>query len=282
MEVQVDGVCEFCERSLRPAERGRPPRYCSQACRARAYRSRQADERVARPPEPARTDPGLTAERIVQAAITVADREWRSGRDYGALSMRRTAAELGAGVMSLYRHVPGKDELVDLVVDAIFGQHPLPEPGPQGWRAKLEISARQEWSLYHQHPWLTPLVAATTRPPIAVGLMAYTDWRMRAVQDASAQELDLPTMTRIAVAVSTVVQGAALALAHEARVGQQGQNEWLASRQGAIDRAFASGRLPMVSRFGAAEYRAAAPEAIFEFGLQRTLDGIATLLSTIN
>jgi hypothetical protein len=103
-----------------------------------------------------------------------------------------------------------------------------------------------------------------------------------AVQDASAQELDLPTMTRIAVAVSTVVQGAALALAHEARVGQQGQNEWLASRQGVIDRAFASGRLPMVSRFGAAEYRAAAPEAIFEFGLQRTLDGIATLLSTIN
>ena len=214
----------------------------------------------------------------MRAAITVADREWRAGREHGGITIRGTAAELGSGVMSLYRHVPGRDELVELVIDAIFGEEPLPEPGPAGWRAKLELSARREWSIYHRHPWLAPLVAATTRPPIAVELMAYTDWRMRAVRDAGGQEIDLATMTRIAVAVSTVVQGAALALAHRARVGEQGPREWPAARREALEQAFASGRLPMVSRFGAVEYRAAAPEATFEFGLHRTLDGIAVLL----
>lgn len=256
-------ACEMCRRPLQPTGRGRPPRYCSRACQARAYRTRVAD----RPVEPT---PGLSLERIVRAAVTVADREGIDG-----LSMRRTAAELDAGVMSLYRYVPGKEELVDVVVDALFGEHPLPEPGPPGWRAKLELSARSEWSIYRDHPWLVPVVATTSRPPIALNMMAYTDWRMRAVDGLG---LDFPAMVQVAISISAQVAGAALALAGESRAYPDSRQEWLDSRQWALRTAFESGRLPMVSRFGEEAYRVSAPEAVFEFGLQRALDGIAALL----
>jgi AcrR family transcriptional regulator len=196
----------------------------------------------------------------------------RSGLE--ALSMRRTAAELGAGVMSLYRHVPDKDALLDLVVDAIFAEHPLPEPGPDGWRAKLELSARCEWEIYQAHPWLAPVVAGTTRPPIAAALMGYTEWRMHAIEDRG---LDVPVRLQVAVAISTAVQGAALALARESSVRRDAA-AWFASRHAAIGAALASAPLPLVSRFGAAEFRAVAPQAVFDFTVRCTLDGIGVLL----
>jgi AcrR family transcriptional regulator len=58
--------------------------------------------------------------------------------------MRRVAAELGVGVMSLYRHVPGKDQLVLLMADAVFGEAQLPVPPPPRWRARLDGADRQD------------------------------------------------------------------------------------------------------------------------------------------
>ena len=68
--------------------------------------------------EPATRGPKaeLSLERIVDAAVALADRE-----GLGALSMRRVATELGVGTMSLYRHVPGKGELLDLMLDRVGG-----------------------------------------------------------------------------------------------------------------------------------------------------------------
>ena len=63
--------------------------------------------------------PGLTVERIVQAAIELADAEGLE-----AASMRRVADELGVGAMSLYRYVPGKTELLDLMLDAVHAATP--------------------------------------------------------------------------------------------------------------------------------------------------------------
>ncbi|MET3803138.1 AcrR family transcriptional regulator [Nakamurella sp. UYEF19] len=224
------------------------------------------------PPKEVVLPSGLSLDRIIAAAVAVADRD-----GVEALSMRRTADQLDAGVMSLYRHVRSKEELVDLVVDAVFGGHQLPEPGPHGWRARLELSARTEWAIYRARPWMVPLVAATTRPPIAVHLMAYTDWRMRAVDGLG---LDFAMMVQIAVGVSTWVQGAALALAQEDRNARVSgaEQQGATSRADAITAAFDSGRLPMVSQFGADAFRVSRPQAVFEFGLQRLLDGVAVLL----
>ncbi|MBY8343467.1 TetR/AcrR family transcriptional regulator [Streptomyces spinosirectus] len=204
----------------------------------------------------------------MEAAIRIADRE---GLD--ALSMRRTAAELGVGVMSQYRHVPDKEALIDLVVETLFAAHPLPAHGTDDWRADLELSARCEWEIYRAHPWLALIVAGTTRPPLAASLMAYTDWRMSAVADHG---LAIPEMLQVAVAVSTAVQGCALTLARATSAAED--EAWLASRQTAVTAVFASRDLPLISQFGAAEFQAVTPQNMFEFMLRCTLDGIKVTL----
>ena len=94
--------------------------------------------------------PGLTLGQIVVAAVALADREGLS-----ALSMRRVASELGVGTMSLYRYVPGKGELLDLMLDHVNGvPDGAPDPRSLSWRRTLEEMAWGIWDLYQAHPWL--------------------------------------------------------------------------------------------------------------------------------
>jgi AcrR family transcriptional regulator len=79
----------------------------------------------------------LTVEAIVAAAIEVLDEAGVAG-----LSMRRVADQLGTGAASLYAHVSGKDELLELVFDELVGQVPLPEPDPKIWREQVRQMAR--------------------------------------------------------------------------------------------------------------------------------------------
>ena len=76
--------------------------------------------------------PALTLERIVAAAVRIADAD---GLD--AVSMGRVAAELGAAAMSLYRHVSAKEELLTLMVDAAWGDAPAPLADTESWRSGL-------------------------------------------------------------------------------------------------------------------------------------------------
>lgn len=260
-------TCLVCGRELAPVVRGRPARYCSRACRARAYRERVAAKQVAAEPMSAPTA-ALTVEGVVRAAIAVAD------RDGAGPSMRRTAAELGVGVMSLYRYVPNKEELGALMIDAVFGERPLPEPGPPDWRAKLELSARQEWDIYREHPWVPQLFTITTRPPIAPRMMAYTDWRLRALDGLG---LDFPTMVRIAIMISTHTQGAAFPLAQEQRADNSRQ-QWMDARSTRMRQTIAAGDLRMIARFGPESFTASEPQSIFDFGLRCLLDGVTNRL----
>ena len=92
--------------------------------------------------------PALSLPRIVDAAVQVADAD---GLD--AVSMGRVARELGAAPMSLYRHVSGKEELLDLMVDAAWGDPPGAPAAGEDWRTGL---ARWAWALRaraRRHPW---------------------------------------------------------------------------------------------------------------------------------
>src|SRR5687767_2920874 len=80
--------------------------------------------------------PRLTVEDITRAAITLADAE---GLD--AVSMRRVGEQLGVTAMSLYSYVPGKAELLDLMVDRVYGEVPR-LLSDSGWRERLERIAR--------------------------------------------------------------------------------------------------------------------------------------------
>src|SRR5215469_15961521 len=103
---------------------------------------------------------GLTLKAIITAAIAIADTD-----GVEALSMRNVAERLGVGTMSLYTHVPSKADLIDLMFDTAYGElyTSVESPSQQsgGWRGALEFIARQNWDLYHRHPWM--LQAATGR-----------------------------------------------------------------------------------------------------------------------
>jgi AcrR family transcriptional regulator len=79
----------------------------------------------------------LTREQIVETALAVLDRE---GLD--ALSMRRLATELDTGAAALYRHVSGKDELLDLLLDRVIGELEVPDPDPARWTEQVKEVAR--------------------------------------------------------------------------------------------------------------------------------------------
>ncbi len=103
---------------------------------------------------PARTRAALSRERIVRAAAEIVDEQ---GVD--ALSMRAVATRLGSGVMSLYRHVTGHEELLDLVLAAMTAEIELPEPTGQ-WREDLRAAARAMRAALLRRPRLTLLLTA--------------------------------------------------------------------------------------------------------------------------
>lgn len=92
----------------------------------------------------------LSRERIVAEAIALLDAEGTE-----ALSMRSLGQRLGAGATSLYRHVASKDELIELVVDEVYGELEIPEVTvPAAWRVAMHITAHSLRQTGLRHMWL--------------------------------------------------------------------------------------------------------------------------------
>jgi AcrR family transcriptional regulator len=105
-------------------------------------------------PQPPRRQPRYTREEIAATALRIADAE---GID--AVSMRRVAAELGAGTMTLYHYVSTKDDLLALVSDAVIGENLVPaEELPDDWREALSAIARRTRAACRRHPWIFGIV----------------------------------------------------------------------------------------------------------------------------
>ncbi|MEU3777520.1 TetR/AcrR family transcriptional regulator C-terminal domain-containing protein [Streptomyces sp. NPDC032472] len=215
-------------------------------------------------------DPAVRA-RIVRAAVALADVEGTAG-----LTMRRIAAELGMPTMSLYRHVAGKEELVALMVDAAFAGEPLPAQPPEGWRARLELSAALQWRLYRAHPWLAGALHLG-RPLLAPHGMRHIEWALAALDGLG---LDADTRMHAAVALFGYVRGQAVDLEPEVRAerasGITGE-QWMAARQGRMDAVLASGALPHFA--AAAPAAELSPGSLYAFGLAALLDGIAARIA---
>jgi AcrR family transcriptional regulator len=220
-------------------------------------------------PQPRRAErPEPTRERIVRAAIAVADAE-----GLAAISMRRVATQLDLATMSLYRHVKDKEDLFLQMANTVYGEVQLPEPAPAGWRARVEHVARAQWTICRRHPWV-PGIISFTRPMMAPNGMAQTEFTMRAMHETGLSPADA---LYVAVAISGYVSGVAAGLQLEAEAQLEtgiSSEEWMENQDDAFSRLMASGRFPMIAAVAAEPSFDMDLDRLFEFGLRLMLDGI--------
>ncbi|CAM5439428.1 TetR family transcriptional regulator [Streptomyces spiroverticillatus] len=119
--------------------------------------------------------PAFTREAITAAAVSLADAEGLE-----AVTMRRVAAEVGAGVMSLYSYAPDKETLVELMVDHVTAEL-VPPPAPTGtWRADLKAVARLQRTHMLRHRWLP--AALTSRRSLGPNALAFLEHVLAALR----------------------------------------------------------------------------------------------------
>jgi AcrR family transcriptional regulator len=215
--------------------------------------------------------PGLTLERIVEAAVEVADRE-----GLGAVSMRRIATELGTGTMSLYRYVPGKGELIDLMLDRV--QRTSADPGDLGdggWRSALEALGHATLALYRRHTWL--LEVNQSRPVLGPAAL---DGMEKVLARIKPMGLTDPELISAIIMIDGYVVGAARTQVYqeeaERRSGMTDAQFWQA-QEPVLVKAMTSGRYPVLASLSEDAFGTGFDH--FEFGLQRVLDGLEVLVA---
>ena len=216
--------------------------------------------------------PKLTVEQIAQAAIAIADVD-----GLAALSMRRVAERLGVAPMSLYTYVPGKAELIDVLLDRVASEAPLLDQLPGDWRERVQTWARAQLASFHRHPWV--LHVATIHPPMGPHEIGWTDSAIRALSNLGLTDQEVVATCG---ALDGYVRGAARALVDAAQVEQRtgiSDEQWYASRAPLLEKLITQERFPSITRY---HYSGVFDQPIdsFEFGLQRLLDGIAALIAT--
>jgi AcrR family transcriptional regulator len=209
----------------------------------------------------------ISVQSLVAAAIAVADAEGLE-----ALSMRRVAAELRSGTTSVYRYVKNRDELLDLMVDAVRGEDP-PLSLSGDWRADLAQTAYAQRELMVRHQWLGTLLGS--RPALGPHSLRQIDYALAAAESLTA---DPTRAANVIGLISDYVLGAVsreLAEREAQRRTGQSENEWRASVAPYIREVVESGAYP---HFARRVVEARDPSVIeqFSFGLDRILDGIGS------
>jgi AcrR family transcriptional regulator len=212
-------------------------------------------ERPARGPKPA-----LSLDAVVRAAIEVVD-----ANGLGALTMTRVADRLDVTTMAIYRYVPGKEELIDLMNDRALG--PPPPAGAGAWRTEMARWARASLSRFQTRQWL--LETAPRRVPIGPNWLGWLDAGLRALEQSG-----LPPHEMIAAVM--LVDGHVRATA-ELSSGAAATERWARDFGRVLASVVGDARFPALTEVAAAKGFSRAPtnaESPFEFGLERILDGI--------
>jgi AcrR family transcriptional regulator len=225
-------------------------------------------ERGSRGPRPA-----FSRAQMTRAAIRVADAEGLE-----AMSMRRIAAEIGAGTMSLYRYISGKDDLIDLMLDEVALEYlPGDTPLTGDWRTDLRRLAVNSRATMLRHPWMASL--SLIRRTGGPNRIALTEKALRIVDGLG---LSVDAMLTIIGAVSAYVAGhvqSELSEFEAARRSGLTLVEFMNRQLPFIQSIIATGDYPLFTRMIAeAGTELRTPDDRFTYGLDRLLDGIAAHL----
>lgn len=219
---------------------------------------------------------GLDVDAVVAAATDLADRE---GLD--AATMRRVADALEVGAMTLYTYVPGKAELLDLMLDSAYAYMPHANTAGQPWRQRLIVIAQENRTLFDTHPWAATV--STQRPPLGPGLIGKYEHELSALEGLGLSDVEMDDCLTYLL---SFVQASArvIADARAAQASSISDEQWWAANAPLLARVLDERTYPLASRVGtaagAAHRGAHDPDHAYHFGLQRVLDGLAAVIDS--
>lgn len=192
--------------------------------------------------------PTLRRAEVVEAAIGIAD-----AHGLAAASLRAIAERLGVSITGLYRYVPGKTELIALMVEQALGEDgPGDDDASPTWCRRLEELATQDWQLYHRHPWLLDVPMGQVPP--GPSTVSRFDVRLGAALQSG---LDPAPALAVVTAIDHLVIGAARDSLEQlafARASDMSPLQWWRMHGDlAIGRRIADGDYPELARVLAAD-----------------------------
>jgi AcrR family transcriptional regulator len=211
---------------------------------------------------------------IVAAAIGLAD-----DGGLAAVTIRAVARIVGAAPMSVYTYVPGKAELLDLMLDAVYAAMPRSDTAARPWPERVRAVAEENRALFVDHPWAARV--STGRPPLGPGSIGKYEHELAAFDGLGLDDVDRDACLAHVV---EFVRAAALAAqdAQDARAGGRDDAQWWAEAGPVLARVLDPAAYPRASRVGsaagAAHGSAADPDHAYRFGLDRVLDGLAVFV----
>lgn len=206
--------------------------------------------------------PAFSREAITEAAVALADTEGLE-----AVSMRRVAARVGAGAMSLYSYAPDKETLLELMVDHVTGELPAPERTSGDWRAGLKAVGHLQRAHMLRHPWL-PAALATHRTP-GPRALAFLEHVLAILRPSG---LDGAARLEVFAQLTAFVAGY---VTHErAQAAAARSTERAAAEARYLAAMAADGRHPELAEALAAPARPVDADATFTRFLDRLVDGL--------
>ncbi|GAA1606155.1 MULTISPECIES: TetR/AcrR family transcriptional regulator [Kribbella] len=212
----------------------------------------------------------LSREQIVAAAMQVLDAEGVTG-----LSMRKLAAKLDAGATSLYWHVPTKDDLIDLLIDEVWGEIDVPEPELAGWRSGALLFAHSLRAAVLRHPWLPEVMY--TRPSMGPKGMVLGSRSLMLFRGGGFTEFDLDHAVSSVMSYVLGCASAEVATREMVRNSGRSEGEWTAEmleRAQQVSADYPEMRASVRRR--TTQQLDTALTANFVYGLDALLDGLQT------
>jgi AcrR family transcriptional regulator len=226
---------------------------------------------------PARRGPrrALSVDQVVEAAIAHADRE-----GLAALTMRTLAQQLGIAAMSVYTYVPGRAELLDLMLDHVYAGMPRVATDGSPWRERVRAVAEENRDLYRRHPWAADV--STLRPPLGPGQLAKYEHELAALDGLGLSDVQLDdALNHLLTFVRASARDAATALATRQETRQDDQ-AWWATAGPLLERVLDPTAYPLATRVGTAagtaHQSAHDPEHAYTFGLRCVLAALRDLV----
>lgn len=216
----------------------------------------------------------FSLDQIIDAAIALADTE-----GLVACSMRRVGEQLGISATSLYTYVPGRSELIGLMVDEAVGRTGVPELTGE-LSDRLRAIAELLWEEYHRHPWL--LEAQSHRPWIGPHVSARYEWQLQTVDGCGLDDVAMDHVIALLESHAAASAAASINAAKLADGSGMSDLAWWNLHSPILEQVMPSEEFPVSGRVGSAvgqKYQAVTSHrAIFEFGLQVIVAGIETRL----